>query len=46
MVERRDSRASMFWHRAEISSRVLSSVGRVARERVREAKEEVKAVRR
>jgi len=36
----------MFWHRAEISRRVLSSVGSVARERVREAKEEVKAVRR
>ena len=44
MVERRDSSARMFWHRAETSRRVRSRVGRVDREREREARLEVKAV--
>jgi len=44
--DRREDNASMFWQRAEISRRVLSSVGRVARARERDANEEVSAVRR
>jgi len=46
VVDRREERARMFWQRAEISRSVLSSVGRVARALEREARDEVRAVRR
>lgn len=40
------SRAMIFWHFEETSTRVRSSVGRVDRERARLARELVNAVRR
>ena len=46
MVDRRDSRARIFWQRAETSRRVRSKVGRVARARAIEAREDCSAVRR
>lgn len=46
MDEIRDSSARIFWHRADTSRSVRSRVGRVAKEREREAREDVKAVRR
>lgn len=46
MDSRRISNATMFWHRAEISSSVLSRVGRLPKARVRDANEEVMDVRR
>lgn len=45
-MERREDKARMFWQRAEISRRVLSRFGRVARARERDARDEVRAVRR
>jgi hypothetical protein len=46
MDSRRISSATMFWHRAEISRRILSRVGKLPRARVRDANEEVMDVRR
>ena len=44
IVERRLSSARIFWHRAATSRRVRSSVGRVDRDREREARDDVRAV--
>jgi len=46
VVERRFSRARIFWHRAETSRSVLSSVGSVAKDLESDAREDVRAVRR
>lgn len=46
VVDRREDKARMFWQRAEISRSVRSRVGSVARARERDAREEVRAVRR
>lgn len=42
----RDSSATMFWQRAETSCKVRSRVGKLARARAMEAKEDVRHVRR